>query len=229
MTDALATILDAMVPPQEGATGDWERVCRDAERRVRRPARRRRLALGAALAFVVLLLAPLAVVGSSHDWWFFAGGHGPKPATPVAVLESGSWSGQAWTLTAFRNKRGNICLSVNAGQASALGCTTTTGHTFLGFLQVIPQGKSLRWFAAVTKRSVDHVAVTFSNGDVLRTTALTGPPSLRFAGHFFVIRQPDDPAITMEYVGGYDRDGRLIACVDQTTHRIDAPLAVCRG
>ena len=226
MTDALATILDAMVPPQERAAGEWERVLRDAERRARRPVRRRRLAIGGALAFALLLITPLAVVGSSRDWWFFAHG-GPKPATPVAVLESGSWSGQQWTLTAFRNRRGNICFSVNAGQASALGCTTTTGHAFLGLLQVIPQRKSLRWFAAVTKQSVDRLAVTFSNGDVLRTTALTGPASLGFDGHFFVIRQPDDPSITIERVGGYARDGRLIACVDQTTHRVNAPTAVC--
>ena len=229
MTDALATILGEMVPLPEGAGGDWERVCCDAERRARRPTRRRRLALGAALAFVALLLAPLAVVGSSRDWWFFAQGHGPKPATPVAVVASGSWGGQAWTLTAFRNKRGNICYSVDAGQASALTCADTKGHDFLGFVEVMPAHKSLRWFAAVTKRRVDRVAVSFSNGKVVRAATIAGPPSLDFAGRFVVVRQPDDPAITISHVGGYAADGRLIACLDHAAHRVSAPLAVCAG
>ena len=98
MTDALATALHAMVPAFEGESGDWERVCQDAQRRARPSARRRRLVLGAALALALLLVVPLAVVGSSRDWWFFAQGEHPKPATPVAVLESGTWSGRRWTL-----------------------------------------------------------------------------------------------------------------------------------
>ena len=80
----------------------------------------------------------------------------------------------------------------------------------------------------MTKASVDHVALRYSDGQVVRTATIAGPPSLRFAGRFFVVRQPDDPAIRIDDIGGYDRDGRLIACLDLQAHRIDAPLAICR-
>lgn len=174
----------------------------------------------------MLLAAPLAVVGSSSDWWFL--GSGPKRATPVAVLESGSWSGgQAWTLTAFRAENGGIRWSVDAGKASALGCAKSEGNPFLGMLRVIPQKPSVRWFAAVTKGSVRRVAVSFSNGAVVRSDTVAGPAGLRFGGRFFVIRQPDDPAILIDHVGGYARDGRLIACIDMQRLRIHADLAAC--
>jgi hypothetical protein len=131
--------LDDLAPAQ-GEIPTWEDILDRAGIEglvsTRRPLWKRSWVI--ALAVLVAVLVPLAVIGSQENWWFLDNGS-PKPGMPrpvSAILEvkSGSWSGHDWQLAAYRTfvHRGGtgpgiegVCYSsqVDHGRGGTGACT----------------------------------------------------------------------------------------------------------
>ncbi|MGD0165745.1 MAG: hypothetical protein ABSC51_00440 [Gaiellaceae bacterium] len=103
----LEETLELLAPVQE-AVPTWEDILTRAgiENAVptRRPLWKRSWVI--ALAMLVVVLVPLAAIGSEQGWLFLD--HGkvmpgmPKPLSEIVEVKRGSWSGHDWRLAAYR-------------------------------------------------------------------------------------------------------------------------------
>ncbi len=104
----LRETLDELAPMQVSVP-TWESILARAGVEAAEPARRRfrKRVLVIAFAVLVLVLTPLAAIGSQRGW-IFTDDDGdvmpgmPKRASDIVVVQTGSWSGHEWEITAYR-------------------------------------------------------------------------------------------------------------------------------
>jgi len=179
-------------------------------------ARQRPLLVFAAVVVAALIpLSALAVTGQKpfSQWWFLRF-HSLAPSTPypakgtgVDVVETGSWDGHAWVLTAFRSTTGSICVELTAtanGKGREAGGSGTCGA-----VQGVPSSatstrpKAVPIIAAVSSAGlgfpnysdgavtgkISKLAIHFADGTVLRTPTFVAPSSVG-AVRLFATRLP---------------------------------------
>jgi hypothetical protein len=222
-------VLDRLAPVQEFAP-DWDDVlARSGLRSVPRRAKtRRRLVLVAAL--LVAIVVPLAAIAESRDWWFFNAG-APAPATDVFVVKTGEWNGWRWELVAYRTVNDGLCFAMapsGSNGRGAMNCDHLVGvtrewnGTTPHAITYLSSGPSIDLpgyiVGAVTDPAVE-VAVYFVDGDVLRTETFAAPSSLG-AIRFYATQLggsmplPARDSRFLDKLVGYDREGRIVACLN---------------
>jgi hypothetical protein len=239
--------LDRLAPVHEFAP-DWDDVLSRA--RVPSPRRRvetrRRLALVAAL--LVAIVVPLTAIAESRDWWFFSAG-APAPAMRVVVVKTGEWAGQRWELVAYRTVNGGLCFSMapaGSNGRGAMNCDRVVGVTresnqfkprAITYLSSGPTTDLPGYIVGAVTDAAEEVAVYFIDGRVLRTETFAAPRSLGairfYAGRLpallpgSMLPAPLDSRFLDKLVG-YDRDGRVVACLNLPLPPAESvPLAGC--
>ena len=132
----ISAVLDTFVLPLD-ERGDWECILASAgvrgwgARRGSWTARRRLIVFAAAL---VGILVSTLTVAASEGWWFFRSGEAPKPISDVYVVKNGTWSGVAWTLTAYLSGTDGVCFAIGPtsssstnGTGAAMSCDQIAG------------------------------------------------------------------------------------------------------
>lgn len=210
---ALALALDEVLPPSS-EQGDWERVLRDANQvvppvRGGRPHWRTSRVVLVAAVLIVAALIPLVAVAANQGWWFFAAAsRAPAPASPVVVVERGSWHATPWALTAYRTKRQGLCIGFTPNPPSGppptptstakpvgiLGCgapvrgipdlpATRTRHELVFY--ATEENDNVTVLAGPTASDVTEVQLVHADGSTTKLSTVAAPPSLHAPIRFF--------------------------------------------
>ncbi len=173
--DRIASVLDRLVPPDERVSYDWGRVVADAgvgvNARPRRRWSRRRYALCALIAAVILAI-PVIAFATGNGWWFQRQPYGGETGVVVpsngapAIVTTGQWEGKRWTMLAFVAPTPTTGPQLYA-PGSRFICTTV----IIGSLRNDPDGigcSFLHGMAGIPKRD--------RAGDWLMYSSGSGPP-----------------------------------------------------
>jgi hypothetical protein len=215
----VAMALDALLPRKEDR-GDWARVLADANRsrgsRLVRSGlltRRTRIALAAAALFLAAAI-PITALAVSRGWWFFRAS-APTPTSSVVVVDSGTWQGTPWELTAYTTTGDGLCVAFTpnppagppitppaAGSSRAtemMGCGAPvrgipglpagTPRHELGFISSASDTATGTAFAAVAgpaAASVAKVEIVPANGRPILIDTLPTPAKLGVDVRFYV-------------------------------------------
>jgi hypothetical protein len=249
--------LSQLAPP-ERFEDDWDDVLRRAGEQSQAPTRRgpfwilRRRRFVLAFAVAVAILVPLAAIASANEWWFLKDGGLPQPtgAAP-AVVKTGVWSGHSWQLVAYRSGD-NLCFSVDPrpeataadnGAGAAAACAPFAGvanspasPTEMSITYMSGSSHDfLSYIAGPVIERATEVAVTFTDGRVLRLPTFAAPTSLG-AVRFYASQLSDPatapsaspPSTSISKLTGYDNNN-VVACLVLAT-AVDgvSPLSDCR-
>jgi hypothetical protein len=227
--DNLSSLLDEVAPPHP-FDPDWSGVVRRADRarppRFRGRGRGRQLRLVVAFAAIVAVVAPLAVLGASEQWWFL-GAHVPPPVSSPAVVHSGNWGGHAWDLVAYRSGKG-VCFmiqpsnaSTDGGLGAAMGCggfepsaplNSGEGESRRITYLMGPGGAELPpYIAGPVVELASQVDVELASGETDKAEIFDAPPSLGTL-KFYALTIPGGTSV-VERVLGRDTHGDIVACV----------------
>lgn len=237
--------LDALAPG-EGWSPDWEAVLGRAPRR---RVRRRHVVL--ALVVLLVVAVPLVAVAASSDWWFLRHSlDGMKPSSGPYVVKTGTWSGKQWELVAYPNTDNGLCFGITPvasaanGAGGAMECAPITGfpatkHSPAMGVTYLAGGSTPELPAFVAGPVVDTaatVAIRFGT-TTYRTTTFGAPHfahirfyALQVANDSFPSRVGQRPERPVRSITGYDRNGRIVAClVPATAHDGISRLGDCRS
>ena len=213
--ELLNRTLDDLAPAQ-GEVPAWEDVLDlagiEAAQRTQRPVWKRSWII--VVGTLIAVLVPLAAIGSEQDWRFFQfGGQSRlKPVTDVVVVKTGSWSGTAWELIAFRSDTEGLCFGLQPthlgtpvnGAGGALSCGRIAGVpagsdskqssmtiTFLSGVLGGGNGDSFTAFAAgpVSDEAV-QVDIYLQDGRVVPTPTFDAPEALGSSIRFYATQLP---------------------------------------
>jgi hypothetical protein len=244
----LDPFLDQLAPGDAWSPA-WDDVLVRAGRvPAKRWSRRRVVAL--VLVVLALVLAPLAALAASNDWWFLR--HAAKEETPSrapVVVKKGGFDGERWELVAFPAPAG-LCWSLTftadpaAGAGSAAACGPIVGFPSrpsnarlpITFLTVSGKDDTPGWIAGPVVPSAVKVELRFAKRSI--TTATFPAPSSLGAVRFYAVQLPRavrpgkarrPPSFSLRWLAGYDRNGRIVACLNPRTARDGvSPLGACR-
>lgn len=233
-------VLDRLAPAYEFAP-DWD----DVLARARVPSEPPRATTGRRLVLVAALLvaivAPLTAIAESNDWWFFSAG-APRPATRVFVVRTGEWGGQRWELVAYRTVNEGLCFSMAPAGSNGrgamscdriLGVARESAHE-ITYLSGGPTKELPGYVVGPVTAEAEDVAIYFVDGTVLRTATFAAPRSLG-AIRFYATPLPRSPLAMVlgsgfvEKLVGFNRAGRIVACLDLPLPPAEAvPPSPCR-
>jgi hypothetical protein len=210
--DDIQRRLYRLQPPRVSAAAAGVRILRSVRRRP----------LLALLILLVAALIPVSAlaVAKSDPWWFLRFqplGLGPAKGTQVVVIKQGSWSGQPWVLTAYRNRQGHLCFQLTgkatngrpSPQQGAGGCASIPGAGARG-----PDGRPLtitylssglsatnghgevRYLVGPVVNKATEVVVTLANGTSVRTPTFSAPAALGVSSRFYAAQLPTAPTGT---------------------------------
>jgi hypothetical protein len=238
----LKQTLDDLAPAQEDLPA-WEDVLDRAgvevAQRARRPLWKRSWIV--LTAVLIAVLVPLAAIGSEENWWFLREeGMGPKPATDVVVVKSGTWNGYDWELVAYVSSTGGICYGI---QPTRLGKPTAGGNLSCGPSTISGSEAALGWgkgeqltpyvIGAVSEKA-EQVEIYFTGGQVVRTPTIAAPKALGSRVRFYATPFPsgvDFPGKSLsdpvEKFIGLDGEGKIVACLADTGKSIETSLSAC--
>jgi hypothetical protein len=210
---SLKQALDSMAPEQEQLPA-WDDVLDRAGVEVAPPTRRRRWKRSwvVAVAALIVVLIPLAAIGSQQNWWFLSQeGMGPKPTTDVVVVKSGTWNGNNWELVAYKSSDGEICYGIqpiHPGRSSGgggMGCGWIEGvprspesksyppSTIMGGEAALGWGKGEQLtpyvVGAVTDKA-ERVEIYLRGGQVVRALTFAAPKALGSSIRFYATPFP---------------------------------------
>jgi hypothetical protein len=226
------SLLEAEVPPREDVAPDWGQVLRRlhatqdsaaASRSRVRPHRKRRL-LALVAATAVLVGATLAAA-AGRGWWFAnPDTDAPTSASDVVVVETGTWSGQPWTLTAYRATSGEICMALtpggkeNTGPGGAMSCaripeanTTSPDLPPIAVLTGGAQGGFPAYAVGAATDAVRDVEVRLSDGRSAQAKTTAAPANLDVPARFFAVQFKC--GVYPKQVIGRSEDGTTIGAV----------------
>jgi len=243
-------LLDRLAPG-EGWRPAWEDVLRRAGDAGPRRLPRRRLLVAAAV--LTAIAVPLVAVAASQDWWFLRNpGRDFEPSRAPVVVEQGTWSGHRWELVAYPNAANGLCWGITPSASQATGADAGLACApFVGFakskhspdLSITYSAASgtpsfPAYVAGPVVSGAETVAIRFGR-ETIRTPTVAAPRGLggvRFyavqvpgrlfpkpRGAFPPLRRP------VTWVAGYDRDGRIVACLSTRVNRNGiSPDSACR-
>jgi hypothetical protein len=239
----LQQTLEALAPAQDDVPA-WEEILDRAGAGFSLPTRRPRWKLSAIVAIAVAIgvLVPLAAIGSGKNWWFLSEeGMGPKPATDIVVVKSGTWNGNNWELVAYTSSDGKICYGI---QPVHSGRSTGGGGLGCGWIEGVPRGPeskahppstinggeaALGWgkgeqltpyvYGAITDKA-EQVEIYFTSGQVVRTPTFAAPRALGSSIRFYATPFPSSVAFpgdrlqgAVEKFVGLDGEGKIVGCL----------------
>lgn len=164
-------------------------------RRRRLLVNKRRMALLAALALVVI--TPVVALGDANGWWFLRSNRVPAPVPDAnaTVVADGQWGEQGWKLVTYFSKTDGLCLSmmpqdaVATGKGASMSCapfvgvprTPTTKDTpdlRITYLGASATAKLPAYIVGAVVDDATEVDIGFADGRVLHVPTSTGPPPL---------------------------------------------------
>jgi hypothetical protein len=243
-------LLDRLAPG-EGWRPAWDDVLRRVDDAGPRRLPRRRLLVAAAV--LIAIAVPLVAVAASQDWWFLRNpGKDFKPSRTPVVVEKGVWSGRRWELVAYPNAANGLCWGITpsasqaTGNDAGLGCAPFVGFAkskhspalSITFLASSPSPSFPAYVAGPVVPGAETVAIRFGR-ETIRTPTVTAPRAIGDV-RFYAVQVPDRlfpkprgafrplrPPVT--WVAGYDRDGRIVACLSTRVNRNGiSPFSACR-
>ncbi len=237
----ISAVLDTFVLPLD-ERGDWECILASAgvrgwgARRGSWTARRRLIVFAAAL---VGILVSTLTVAASEGWWFFRSGEAPKPISDVYVVKNGTWSGVAWTLTAYLSGTDGVCFAIGPtsssstnGTGAAMSCDQIAGvprtatskpytpHAISYLMRQADPALASYIVGPVTEQA-NEVVVRLSGGQTLHTPTFSAPPGLDAAIRFYATQFPCH-AVPRE-VRGLDASGHVVARLEVSAGRFGPP------
>jgi hypothetical protein len=237
----LRKTLDNLAPAQEDLPA-WEDVLDRAGiagASARRPLWKRSWIVVAAALIAVLV--PLAAIGLEQNWWFLREeGMGPKPATDVVVVKSGTWNGYDWELVAYVSSTDGICYGI---QPTSPGKPTAGGNLSCGPSTITATEAALGWGKGerltpyiegpVTDKA-EQVEIYFTDGQVVRTPTFAAPKALGSSVRFYATPFPsgvDFPGKSfsdpVEKLVGLDGAGKIVACLADIGKSFETILSAC--
>jgi hypothetical protein len=240
--------------PDNGWIPSWDDVLTraagpDRESPASGPRSRRRV-LVAALALLAIAVIPLVAVAASNGWWFLKyGSPQSRPANSPLVVKEGSFSGKKWELIAYPAADG-LCWSLtfsaqsDTGRGSALACATLVGfpsrqpnpEMSITYLASAGDNTYPAWVAGPVVSTAQTVKIRLGTRTIA-TTTFRAHGALRGI-RFYAIQTPSRragrrpsqrPNSPVTWVAGYDRNGKMVACLKPRTARAGmSPFTACR-
>jgi len=198
----------------------------------------RRRPLLVALIVVVCVLVPVSALAVAKDdpWWFLRYqplGLGPAKGSHVVVIKQGSWNGQSWVLTAYRNRAAQLCFELtenapnghHSGQGAG-GCGPVPGSsvatanvrrtvsiTYLaGSLGATNGHGPVHYIVGPVVSKATEVVITLANGTVMRTPTFAAPTALGLTTRFYAESVPT----TSTSPGSHTSCGQRVAAMAST-------------
>jgi hypothetical protein len=205
----IAAALDRLLPAGT-ATGDWAAVIRDAREprtaRLLEAARRRRaVAVVAVCGLAVLVAVPALAV--TNGWWFLDFG-GPRPASDVVVVKTGTSSEGRWALTAYLSESQGICVALTVERPSSIGAQGcgapvrgapaadgTAPRDWLGYVYTRGDDLIPTFVFGPAAAPVMRIELVFADGTTQTVETIPAPERLGLRVRFYVAQVETDSRV----------------------------------